>query len=240
MGSLRDWLNTQFGADGGRAVQMILALIVVVLLLVLLAWLFRRFSGRMHFGGRGQRLSVVDAAPVDGRRRLLLLRRDDVEHLVMVGGPNDLLVESRILKGPPTVGARPVGPVVAQAQPPAAAPPPPEPETSRPLPSAAAIGSALAGAGSFLRSRLSRAEPAPAEAPRRPTRAPMPETSFDEPLGRPVPLDATPVREPDAAARAAELAPVATAPARSAEPRAAEVSRPPREQTLSPRDTTLP
>ncbi len=107
MNAFRDWLNTQFGSDGGRAVQMILALVVVVLLLVVLAWVFRRLSGRMHIGGRGQRLSVVDAAPVDGRRRLLLLRRDDVEHLVMIGGPNDLLDESRILNGPPTVAATP-------------------------------------------------------------------------------------------------------------------------------------
>jgi len=32
------------------------------------------------------RLAVVDAAAVDGRRRLVLIRRDNVEHLLMIGG----------------------------------------------------------------------------------------------------------------------------------------------------------
>ena len=103
MTAFRDWLNTVFGSDGGRAVQMILALLLVVALLLALAWLFRRIFGAGLSGGKGGRLAVVDAAHVDSRRRLVLLRRDDVEHLVMIGGPNDLLVESRILRAPPVV-----------------------------------------------------------------------------------------------------------------------------------------
>jgi len=34
----------------------------------------------------GRRLEIVEQSNVDGRRRLLLIRRDDVEHLVMIGG----------------------------------------------------------------------------------------------------------------------------------------------------------
>jgi ATP-dependent Clp protease adaptor protein ClpS len=34
----------------------------------------------------GRRLGIVEQSNVDGRRRLLLIRRDDVEHLVMIGG----------------------------------------------------------------------------------------------------------------------------------------------------------
>lgn len=46
--------------------------------------------------GREKRLGVVEAASIDGRRRLILLRRDDVEHLIMTGGPVDVLIESGI------------------------------------------------------------------------------------------------------------------------------------------------
>lgn len=43
-----------------------------------------------------KRLDVVDQATVDGRRRLVLIRRDDVEHLIMTGGPVDVVIETGI------------------------------------------------------------------------------------------------------------------------------------------------
>ncbi|WP_045836667.1 hypothetical protein [Hyphomicrobium sp. 99] len=43
-----------------------------------------------------RRLEVVDHATVDGRRKLILIRRDDVEHLIMTGGPVDLVIETGI------------------------------------------------------------------------------------------------------------------------------------------------
>ncbi len=60
---------------------------------------FLRHRGAASFltGRRGpSRLEVLDTAPVDARRRLVLVRRDDVEHLVMIGGPTDVVIESRI------------------------------------------------------------------------------------------------------------------------------------------------
>lgn len=42
------------------------------------------------------RLAVVDYANVDGRRRLILIRRDDTEHLIMTGGPVDVVIETGI------------------------------------------------------------------------------------------------------------------------------------------------
>lgn len=49
------------------------------------------------FGARPEkRLAVVEHANVDGRRRLLLVRRDDVEHLIMTGGPVDVVIETGI------------------------------------------------------------------------------------------------------------------------------------------------
>jgi hypothetical protein len=42
------------------------------------------------------RLGVIEQARVDGRRTLVLIRRDDVEHLIMTGGPIDMVIETGI------------------------------------------------------------------------------------------------------------------------------------------------
>jgi flagellar protein FliO/FliZ len=44
---------------------------------------------------------VIDSASVDGRRRLIIVRRDNVEHLLMIGGPSDVVVEQNIVRGMP-------------------------------------------------------------------------------------------------------------------------------------------
>jgi hypothetical protein len=51
------------------------------------------------------RLDVVEQSNVDGRRRLLLIRRDDVEHLIMTGGPIDLVIETGIKHERPVLAA---------------------------------------------------------------------------------------------------------------------------------------
>ncbi|NOU08210.1 MAG: hypothetical protein HOO99_18715 [Hyphomicrobiaceae bacterium] len=43
-----------------------------------------------------KRLAVIEQASVDNRRRLILIRRDGVEHLVMTGGPVDVVIETGI------------------------------------------------------------------------------------------------------------------------------------------------
>lgn len=48
------------------------------------------------FPQRMRRLSFIERASLDGGRKLLLIRRDDVEHLVMIGGPIDIVVETGI------------------------------------------------------------------------------------------------------------------------------------------------
>lgn len=48
---------------------------------------------------RARRLDVVEHASIDGKRRLILVRRDDNEHLIMTGGPVDLVIETNILPG---------------------------------------------------------------------------------------------------------------------------------------------
>lgn len=75
------------------------ALLFVIALLALLIWAFKAFFGKSSSEtrkAREKRLGVVETAPVDAKRRLYLIRRDDVEHLLIVGGPVDLVVETGI------------------------------------------------------------------------------------------------------------------------------------------------
>lgn len=77
--------------------RFLLALALVVGLILGLAMLVRRFGGGgLNARRRSRRLGVVEATVVDPRRRLVLVRRDGVEHLLLIGGANDLLIERGI------------------------------------------------------------------------------------------------------------------------------------------------
>jgi flagellar protein FliO/FliZ len=94
--------DTLFGAEMPLAVRFFLAFLIVLGLIGVTAWAVRRFgAGRLGGGaarGRQPRLAVIDYASVDGRRRLILVRRDNVEHLLMIGGPTDIVVEPNIVR----------------------------------------------------------------------------------------------------------------------------------------------
>jgi hypothetical protein len=100
-------------------------------------------------------LGLVDAFSLDGQRQLVLVRRDNVEHLIMIGGPNDVLVESQIIRAAVSPAARerdaaavkalPIAPahalggapavaIEAPPQPAEPAPPPPPPQPPRVAP----------------------------------------------------------------------------------------------------------
>jgi hypothetical protein len=90
-----------FGSEMPLAARFFIAFLIVLALIGLTAWLVRRFgSSRLGTATRGRqpRLAVIDAATVDGRRRLVLIRRDNIEHLLMIGGPTDLVVEPNIVR----------------------------------------------------------------------------------------------------------------------------------------------
>lgn len=75
--------------------RSLLAFGAVVLLIGGAAWLGRRFGtgGVMLRGRRTRRLSVLEVLPLDNRRRLVLVRRDASEHLLLIGGVTDIVVE---------------------------------------------------------------------------------------------------------------------------------------------------
>lgn len=85
-------------------VLAVAAILFVIALGALMVWAFKTFVGRPSAPGflrpRDKRLGVVETASVDARRKVLLVRRDDVEHLIIIGGPVDMVIETGI-KGRP-------------------------------------------------------------------------------------------------------------------------------------------
>lgn len=103
-----------FGSEMPLPAKFFIAFAAVLALIALTAWLVRKFaSDRLGGGsarGRQPRLAVIDAATVDGRRRLVLIRRDNVEHLMMIGGPTDVVVEQNIVRAAPAAPRAPEAP----------------------------------------------------------------------------------------------------------------------------------
>ncbi len=92
-----------FGVETSQFLIAVGGVAAGFLCLILVMWLIRGRGGPSPFlrGGKNRqpRLQVLDAAAVDTRRRLVLVRRDDVEHLIMIGGPTDVVIESSIVDG---------------------------------------------------------------------------------------------------------------------------------------------
>ncbi|TIX88953.1 flagellar biosynthetic protein FliO [Rhizobium sp. P44RR-XXIV] len=87
------------GAYGSRFFLAAGGVGIALLVLIGILWVLRnRAPSPFVRGGKNRqpRLQVLDAAAVDARRRLVLVRRDGVEHLIMIGGPTDIVIESGI------------------------------------------------------------------------------------------------------------------------------------------------
>lgn len=93
-----------------------ISLLFVVALILGLALLVKRFA--MPGAGRApifrkaaeRRLEVIESLPVDHKSRLMLIRRDDINHLILLGPEGDLVVETGITPPPPlspTVKSKP-------------------------------------------------------------------------------------------------------------------------------------
>ena len=156
-----------------QALTFVFAFVAVLALIGVAAWLVRRFAGNRLGAntnrGRMPRLAVIDAAAVDGRRRLVLVRRDNIEHLLMIGGPTDIVVESNIVRAITARDPMPQRPSVGAGEP---------PPRIIPLPDA---GSRSDGDGSRS-DAFDHTEPQMPELPPRPARP-----SFADEARRPAP-----------------------------------------------------
>ncbi|SIQ13207.1 Flagellar biosynthesis protein, FliO [Rhizobium sp. RU20A] len=194
--------TTMLGDNGGRLLIAILGVGAGLLILVaILWWMKNRPASTFIRGGRNRqpRLAVLDAAAVDTRRRLVLVRRDDVEHLILIGGPTDVVIESRILAAAgkpdaqPDLQPRPAAQPLdarlddraadrrvatpaeraATAAPLAAARPAPVART--PDPTISNAGASLYGEQAVAATQRREAEPSAAPVERRPAAAPATE-----------------------------------------------------------------
>ena len=72
--------------------------LLVLLLLVIAVLIYRVLNSRVR-GRKGARLGISEFYEIDKSRRLVLVRRDDYEHLILIGGQQDIVVESGIPSG---------------------------------------------------------------------------------------------------------------------------------------------
>jgi flagellar protein FliO/FliZ len=138
-------LETLFGGELPLAGKLLFFLLIVLGLFGAVIWVVRRFGGERLGGatgrGRQPRLALIEFAALgDGRRRLILIRRDNVEHLLMIGGPTDVVVEANIVRAAGAAREAPApgagrGPSVPEAAPIRQAPAPePSPWPLQPEP----------------------------------------------------------------------------------------------------------
>ncbi len=111
-------MQSLFGLELTTAQKVIVASVVILVLLALLGLFVRQIQGGRlkvpgQSGGRQRqpRLGIVDTYDLDRQRQLVLIRRDNVEHLVMVGGASDVVIESNITRG----SARSTTPIFSEA-----------------------------------------------------------------------------------------------------------------------------
>lgn len=126
------FLTSLLGGADNPLINSAFALGIVLVLIVLGVWVLKLFTnaGQTLTRGPRKRLSVIDTAMVDNKRKVVIIRRDNVEHVIMTGGPQDLVIES----GVPVVEPAPRRPA-ARPQPkrPTPSTPVPEPDIATPV-----------------------------------------------------------------------------------------------------------
>lgn len=210
LGCPMQFLTSLFGGSGNEALTTVVALGIVLLLIVIGLWglkvLMRVTSGMGR--GRSRRLAVVEAVAVDTRRRLVIIRRDNVEHLVLTGGPQDVVVETGIPVERPVLprrnDGRPAEATKKPAAPPAGKARPILPNTtepkSKPSEPAVANGSATQAGGADRLRDLGRPAGQRASASLRHTGLMRP-VSRMEPATAPAPGDKQEAPPPDSVKR---------------------------------------
>lgn len=97
-------MQSLFGVDLPMPYVYVASLAITALLIAIFGLVLKRFkaiSRSLNGSGaknRQPRLGVVDTFSIDRQRQLVIVRRDNVEHLIMIGGTSDLLIESNIVR----------------------------------------------------------------------------------------------------------------------------------------------
>ncbi|MGD1036055.1 MAG: hypothetical protein ABR878_02450 [Roseiarcus sp.] len=229
------WMRNLLSPDIGAWQIAAIGGVVVAIALILVVVYRIAFGHRLRVPGGGRarqpRLGLVDAFSLDGQRQLVLVRRDNIEHLIMIGGPNDILVESQIIRAAasPLARERDAAAVKALAGAIETRPPPlepaPQPPRVAPRVDALAVKPAEPVAPAPARPAIRAGAPVNADA--------RPEPAMAKPAVAPPakPVAAAPAR-PAAYVRAPLPPPIVVGPA--TRPRTTPVPPPPPEPPAAP------
>jgi hypothetical protein len=217
---MTSWFEGLAGPEFATAVVWTFAALILLVIVLVIIRLIRSLTfGTFVAGGRNRktRLAVMDATAVDSHRRLVLVRRDDIEHLLLIGGPTDVVVEREIRFGQSRRNQSVFGtetafeasqppPLPPLPAPPAPTPPrqrAPEPVQLPPLPSVARNGAppqpARQAAPQPMRQPI---QPAPRTSRQTGARPPVRETPLRETPARETPMRETSPGRPNNPARA--------------------------------------
>ena len=182
---MTDWFEGLGGQEFATAVVWTFAALILLVIVLVIIRLIRSMTfGTFVAGGRNRktRLAVMDATAVDSHRRLVLVRRDDIEHLLLIGGPTDVVVEREIRLGqtrrsqsvfggenayePPAPAPLPTSPIPATPPPAPVRQRAPEPMQLPPLP--------IRGSSVPPPPRQPERPPQPVRQPERPVQPPRP------------------------------------------------------------------
>lgn len=221
-------LDEMASAYGNRFLIAAAGVSLALLGLFIVLWILRhRAPSPFVRGGRNRqpRLQVLDAAAVDARRRLVLVRRDNIEHLIMIGGPTDIVIESGIGDERPYISVQAPQQDVLSAPEGSTASLTPPPQRITTAPAAAPVSAAVAAE----RPMPAREEPfaAPQSRPTPPPVAPKPVQP--EPVATVAPQPAAPAVSPSSPAT--QASPVTTS---AAEPSVEDVFEAARRRVMPP------
>lgn len=122
---MMDWLSGLAGENTAQIISFIGLFALFLAGVFIVFAVIKRMSAGTYVTknqNAAPRLTVTDAAAIDSQRRLVLVRRDDVEHLLLIGGLSDIVIEQNITRNkttqqaprPPQPEERtPIAPVVA-------------------------------------------------------------------------------------------------------------------------------
>jgi flagellar protein FliO/FliZ len=85
--------------EGPDYIKFAAALVFVLALMLALSFVMKRLgpggsSALLSTGKR--RLKIVESLPLDGRRKAMIVQRDDQQHLVILGPTGETVVETNI------------------------------------------------------------------------------------------------------------------------------------------------
>ncbi|UNE55229.1 flagellar biosynthetic protein FliO [Bartonella machadoae] len=93
------WLSSQIGTSAANITISFIFFIITITAIAAIILFLRRFKrGKSIFNRKKSlsRLTLCETIAIDRTRRLVLIRCDDKEHLLLIGGVTDIVVESNI------------------------------------------------------------------------------------------------------------------------------------------------